>query len=289
MFSVHARHRPMRSIYRAVNLLRKRVAAVALAAALVIGTVAVAYARRAGDAASPVPVIVELFTSEGCSSCPPADTFLRKVDALQPIRGVEVIGIEEHVDYWNQDGWVDPYSALEWTNRQEGYVMKFRDSGPYTPQIIVDGDKQMNDASPAAVFNAIRQAAEQQRLRVSVQPGAPEGKDSQQFAIGVTSAGSAKPAKADVFLAVTEDGLQMNVQGGENKGRTLEHAEVVRSLEKIGTISDNDSHRGGAAFTADPRVKFKSSWKKPNLHVVVFVQDHKTLQIVGAGSAKVTG
>jgi hypothetical protein len=290
MFSAQARQGTMSSFYRALNLRRKRVAAAALAVPLVIGTVAVAYARRAGDATSPVPVVVELFTSEGCSSCPPADTFLRKVDALQPIRGVEVIGIEEHVDYWNQDGWVDPYSALEWTNRQEEYVMKFKDNGPYTPQMIVDGDKQMNDASPAAIFNAIRQAAEQQRLLVSVQKATADGKDSQQFAIRVTSSGSAEPAKADVFLAVTEDGLQMNVTSGENKGRTLEHAAVVRSLEKIGTISDKGSDKsGGATFTADQRVKFKSSWKKPNLHVVVFVQDHKTLQIVGAGSANVTG
>lgn len=262
---------------------RTGVVAVAIAAALVVGCAAVAYAHRANDTTAPVPVIVELFTSEGCSSCPPVDTFLRKVDTLQPIKGVQVIGIEEHVDYWNQDGWVDPYSGLQWTARQESYVMKFKDKTPFTPQLIIAGEKEMVPTSPAIVFNAIRQAAEQENVQVSVQPGATDGKDAQQFTIHVASAASAKPPKADVWLAVTEEGLQMQVTSGENKGRTLEHAAVTRSLEKIGSLSD----KPGAAFTADPRVKFKSSWKKTNLHVVVFVQDHKSMRIVGAGSANV--
>lgn len=264
-------------------LLRNRFAALALLGALVAASVTVAYAKHSGDATAPVPVVVELFTSEGCSSCPPVDTLMRKLDAIQPIKGVDVIAVEEHVDYWNHDGWVDPYSAMEWTNRQQQYVMKFKDSSAYTPQVIVDGDKEMVNASPRAVVNAIMQAAQQENLQVSVDPGAADGNDAQKFDVRVTSApGTAKQSKADVWLAVTEDGLQMDVTGGENKGRTLQHASVVRSLEKIGTISD----KGAAQFTADPRVKLKSSWKRPNLHVVVFVQDHKSLRILGAGSAK---
>ena len=259
-------------------------AILALAVVVAASTAAVAYARRSGDTAAPVPVIVELFTSEGCSSCPPVDAFLRKLDALQPVKGVQVIGIEEHVDYWNHDGWVDPYSALQWTTRQEEYVAKFKDKSPFTPQIIVDGDKQMITFTPIAMFDAIRTAAQQENVQVSIQPGAADGAHSQQFEIRVTP-GPAKPPKADVWLAVTEDGLQADVTGGENKGSMLQHGSVVRSLEKIGAIPG----KGGAAFAAAPRVKFKSGWKKPNLHVVVFVQDHKTLQIVGAASAKVSG
>ncbi len=253
-----------------------------LAAAVAASTAAVAYAKRSGDTAAPVPVIVELFTSEGCSSCPPVDAFLRKLDVLQPVKGVQVIGIEEHVDYWNHDGWVDAYSAPQWTDRQEEYVAKFKDKSPFTPQVIVDGEKEMTTLAPVALFGAIRAAAQQENVQVSIQPGAADGAHSQQFEIRVTP-GSAKQPKADVWLAVTEDDLQADVTGGENKGSMLQHGSVVRSLEKIGTIPG----KGGAAFTADPRVKFKSGWKEPNLHVVVFVQDHKTLQIVGAGSAKV--
>jgi hypothetical protein len=287
MFRMRAKHPAANNSDQASTsfLRRNRLTAATVAAVLFAGCAAVAYARHKNDTTAPIPVVVELFTSEGCSSCPPIDTFLRKVDTFQPIKGVQVIGIEEHVDYWNQDGWVDPYSALEWTERQEAYVMKFKDKTAFTPQLVVAGDKEMVGANTTQIFSAIRQAAEQESVQVSVQPGTADGKDAQQFSIRVTSAGSAKPAKADVWLAITENGLEMQVTSGENSGRTLQHAAVIRSLEKIGTLSD----KAGSAFTADPRVKFKSSWKKPNLHIVVFVQDHKSLQIVGAGSANVTG
>ena len=284
MFSLGNSRLPNRFRNPARFLRRNPWAILALAAAVAASTTAVAYASRSGDTAAPVPVIVELFTSEGCSSCPPVDAFLRKVDALQPVKGVQVIGIEEHVDYWNHDGWVDPYSALQWTTRQEGYVMKFKDQTPFTPQMVVDGEQQIIRVTPAAVLEAIRTAAQQESVQVSIQAGAADGEHAQQFDIRVTP-GSAKPPKADVWLAVTEEGLQADVTGGENKGSMLQHGSVVRSLEKIGAIPG----KGGAAFAAAPRVKFKSGWKKPNLHVVVFVQDHKTLQIVGAASAKVSG
>ncbi len=273
---------------RAAKLLHgHKAAALGLAGVLIASGAAVAFARPrpARNTTAPVPVVVELFTSEGCSSCPPIDTFLRRVDAAQPIAGVEVIGIEEHVDYWNQDGWVDPYSALEWTNRQEEYVMKFKDRSPFTPQLVVAGTQQMLGANTATIFKAIREAAEQENVQVSIQPGAADGKDAEQFDVhAARAAGAAKPSKADVWLAVTEDGLEMQVTGGENSGRTLQHASVIRSLDKIGSLPD----KAGAVFTADSRVKFKSSWKKSNLRVVVFVQDHKSLRIVGAGAVKVT-
>jgi hypothetical protein len=270
----------------------KRAAGKRGAALLLAGAVAGAYAAvrvsasPAGDQTSPVPVVVELFTSEGCSSCPPADTLLRKLDELQPIQGVKVIGVEEHVDYWNQDGWVDPYSALEWTYRQREYASKFKDATPYTPQMIVDGDKEMVNRNPAEVVNAIRQAAQQMTVQVSLTLKAADRNDARQFEVRVANAaGAPQQRKADVWLAVTEQGLQMDVTSGENKGRTLQHAAIVRSLEKIGSISSKDK----SPFVTESRVKFKTSWKKPNLRVVVFVQDHKSLRIVGATSAKVTG
>lgn len=287
MLSSTAEFKAMNKFFRrSLKLIRaNRVATVALAAVLIAGTVAVAFARRTADTTTPVPVVVELFTSEGCSSCPPVDTFLRKVDDLQPIKGVEVIGLEEHVDYWNQDGWVDPYSSLEWTGRQQAYVMKFKDKSPFTPQLIVGGAQEMVGSNTVAIFNAIRAAAERENVQVSIQPGAADGNDARQFAIRVAGTpGAAKVSKADVWLAVAEDGLQMQVTGGENSGRTLQHALVIRSLQKIGSLSD----KAGAGFTADPRVKFKSNWNKSNLRVVVFVQDHKSLRIVGAGSSKVS-
>jgi hypothetical protein len=231
------------------------------------------------------PVIVELFTSEGCSSCPPADALLKALEVRQPVEGVEVIALEEHVDYWNQDGWEDPYSSADWTLRQREYVSKFKGKGPYTPQMIVDGDKEFVGNSAREAQETIRTAARQQMANVSIAADSGASGDEQHFQVRVADVPGPGDPKADVWLAVTEDGLQANVDAGENKGRTLQHGAVVRSLQKIGSTGS----KSPAQFSADPQVKFKSSWKKENLRVVVFVQDKKTWRILGAASAKVAG
>lgn len=231
------------------------------------------------------PVIVELFTSEGCSSCPPADALLKALEVRQPVAGAEVIALEEHVDYWNQDGWEDPYSAAEWTVRQQEYVSRFKGKGPYTPQMIVDGEKEFVGNSARDAQETIRAAAQQQLANVSIAPDPAAKGDEQHFQVRVADMPGPGDEKADIWLAVTEDGLQANVDAGENKGRTLQHGAVVRSLQKIGSTGS----KSAGQFSADPQVKFKSSWKKENLRVVVFVQDKKSWRIVGAASAKVAG
>jgi len=229
------------------------------------------------------PVVIELFTSEGCSSCPPADALLKALELKQPVAGAEVIALEEHVDYWNQDGWEDPYSAAEWTIRQQEYVSKFKGKGPYTPQMIVDGEREFTGNNTRDALESIRAAAQQQLANVSVTADSGGNPGEPHFQVHV--ADMPEPdEKADVWLAITEDGLQANVGAGENKGRTLQHAAVVRSLQKIGSIGSKSQ----AQFSADPQVKFKSNWKKENLRVVVFVQDKKTWRILGAAVVKVT-
>jgi hypothetical protein len=233
-----------------------------------------------------IPVIVELFTSEGCSSCPPADALLSKLETLQPVAGAEIIGLEEHVDYWNHDGWVDPYSDPEWTLRQQEYVARFKGKTPYTPQIVVDGQSQFVGDNARDALQAIQQDAQQAKTQVSITAETSEKKDAEKLEVRIGNAtASATPEPADVWLAVTEDGLASAVKAGENAGKDVQHAAVVRSFHKIGSLSSKDS----SSFDVHQEVKFKSNWKKENLHIVVFVQERKSLRILGAAEARVTG
>ena len=237
-------------------------------------------ARATDDAKPPAPVVVELFTSEGCSSCPPADALLVKFENAQPIQGAKVIAIEEHVDYWNHDGWTDPYSSADWTQRQVDYVLKFKDKTPYTPQMIVDGQTQMTGAQEPQARDAIQQAASQPQTDITLAGGDSSG-NSQDFKVRVGKlTGNTDKDSAEIWLAVTESGLASSVKAGENAGRDLRHAPVLRSLHKIGTARGN----GDTTFDSSTKVKFNSTWKRQNVQIVVFIQDKKSMRILGAAA-----
>jgi hypothetical protein len=244
-----------------------------------------AQAQAAPAQSDRIPVIVELFTSEGCSSCPPADELLSKLETLQPVEGAEIIGLEEHVDYWNHDGWVDPYSSSEWTLRQQEYVEKFKGKTTYTPQMVVDGQSQFVGDNAHDALQAIRQDAQRTKTQVSIAADGSGKKDSERIEVRVGNSGSEPLEPADVWLAVTEDGLATAVKAGENAGKDVKHAAVVRYFHKIGSLSTKDS----SPFDVHQDVKLKSNWKRENLHIVVFVQERKSLQILGAAEARVTG
>ena len=231
------------------------------------------------------PVVVELFTSEGCSDCPPAEALALKLEQ-QPIPGAGVIVLEEHVDYWNHQGWIDAFSSMEWTERQRVYVGRVN-SSPYSPEMVVDGQSQFVGSNGRAAAMAIEKAARGPETSVTVAGGKMDAKDSEDFTVSVGKLeGNVANDQAEVWLAVVEDWLHSSVTGGENAGHVLYHAAVVRSLHKIGVAAAKGD---AAAFTGDTRVKFKSSWKRENLHVVVFVQEKKSLAILGAASTKVAG
>jgi hypothetical protein len=232
------------------------------------------------------PVVVELFTSEGCSTCPPADALLSKLETDQPIGGVEIIGLEEHVDYWNHDGWVDSYSSPDWTLRQQEYVARFKSKGPSTPQMIVNGQRQFVGNSEQDAQEAIREAAHRAKTQISITAETPTKSDAERFEVRVGNiAGIADQEPADVWMALTEGGLETAVKAGENAGRNLRHAAILRSLHKIGAVPARNS----SAFVVNQQVKFKSNWKRENLRIVVFVQERRSLRILGAASARVTG
>jgi hypothetical protein len=230
------------------------------------------------------PVIVELFTSEGCSTCPPADELLQKLEAQQPVAGAEVVALEEHVDYWNHDGWNDPYSSAEWTERQTVYRTVFNQT-EYTPQMIVDGQSQFVGSNGREALVKIEKAAHRVQTDVAINSEAADARGSQRFTVSVGKlAGNTAGDVAEIWLAVTEDGLQSSVNRGENAGHVLRHTGTLRSLHKIGTA---DVSAVSVSFKADSRVKFESRWNPENLHVVVFVQEKKSRKILGASSAKV--
>src|SRR5580692_12332187 len=153
------------------------------------------------------PVVVELFTSEGCSSCPPADALLQQLEQQQPVAGAEVIALEEHVDYWNHDGWIDPFSSPEWTARQQAYAALIKKDS-YTPELVVNGRSQFvgNDAREAEL--EIEKAAGSLKTEVTISSGAADTKGAQRFSVSVGKlAGNTGGDSAEVWLAVTEDGL----------------------------------------------------------------------------------
>lgn len=230
------------------------------------------------------PVLIELFTSEGCSSCPSADTLLSKLEAGQPIAGAEIIGLEEHVDYWNHDGWIDPYSSEEWTSRQQGYVTRLKSNSPYTPQMIVDGQKEFSGNDVRKAQETIQRAARQEKTDVSIAAGAPAKNNVLACEVRVANIRVAgEEEKVDVWLAVAEASLSTAVTAGENKGQTWEHASIVRSLQKVGSIPSGSS----SPFLAKPQIKLRPNWKEENLRLVVFVQERKSWRVIGAGLAKV--
>ncbi len=216
------------------------------------------------------PVLVELFTSEGCSSCPPADALLNQLNELQPIPGVMVIALEEHVDYWDRQGWRDPFSSAEFTERQRRYGEWLHIDSPYTPEMLVDGQSEFMGSDSRKALSELARAGRTAKVPVRLSmPEKPAGQMSLRVAIDAGSSG-------DVLLAITESGLATDVARGENAGRNLKHAAVVRKLIPIGKM------KSGKAFTADPVVKLASEWKTENLGAVVFVQDRASGKVLGA-------
>ncbi len=265
-------------------------AAALLAAALALlsytALVSQTKAQVSGAETQRKPVIVELFTSEGCSSCPPADALLHKLQEEQPVKGAEIIALEEHVDYWNHDGWTDPFSSSEWSNRQEEYGAALNEPQAYTPEMVVDGKSAFVGSYERKAELEIEKAAHAAKTEVTITAATPETKGSKNFTVSVgTLAQNTVSDVAGIWLAVTEDGLQSSVSRGENAGHVLLHASTLRSLHKLGVADPNGAP---TSFTDSANVKFEPNWKREKLRVTAFVQEEKSRKILGAAAAKIT-
>ena len=219
------------------------------------------------------PVLVELFTSEGCSSCPPADALLSRLGRTQPVRGADIIILEEHVDYWDRLGWRDPFSSAAATERQNEYDLAFAGREVYTPQMIVDGRAQFVGNSDTDALRAIRTASQAPKPSVQL-----SWQKDDTLAIHIEPLKNTEERDGQqLFLAVAENVLHSDVKHGENAGRALEHNGVIRQLLPLGKID-----AAPAGFSSSVAVHSAREWNRSNLRAVVFVQERRSRHVLAA-------
>ena len=274
---------------------------------------------QTGATVPATPVVVELFTSEGCSSCPPADALLQRLAAAGQ-DGVRVIALGEHVDYWDRLGWKDRFSSGELTARQRTYASRFNIDSIYTPQMVVDGRTEFVGSDASAARSAITKAAAARHGTVTLAlEGAPERPAPQPAGVARPSemarpftdvarpltdmarpfADVARPVQgrvtvtvtnlppvsrgdhADILLGITEDHLQSDVKAGENRGRVLAHAPVVRKLTTIGEVV-------GESGSAATELTIAPDWRREHLTIVAFVQERRSRTVLAAVSLPLT-
>jgi hypothetical protein len=239
---------------------------------LMLGT-----AAPIAPAAPPTPILIELFTSEGCSDCPPADVLLDKLVATQPVAGADIIALGEHVDYWDRLGWKDRFSSAALTNRQQAYGARFANGNIYTPQMVVDGVSEFVGSDANAAQRAVSKSLTAPHGTVSIIVE----EVARALRVTVTARGVPTPGRgdhADIIIALTEDQLKTDVKRGENHGRTLWHSAVVREMRPIGEMTSEDvsSARGEMSLAAD--------WQRDAIKVVAFVQARRGRQVLASAA-----
>jgi hypothetical protein len=191
-------------------------------------------ALMAGSALAQKAVLVELFTSEGCSSCPPADALLKLVNGSQTNGGQLVVGISEHVTYWNSLGWSDPYSSPAYTERQNAYSERFHLEGPYTPQMVINGAEQIVGSDRAALLQAVeKEDAESPRMSLRI---VSLSVAANTLTVNLATSGDVPKQGADLMAVLADDSDRSNVLRGENSGRLLAHVAVARSITRVAKV-----------------------------------------------------
>jgi hypothetical protein len=228
---------------------------------------------------TPSPVLIELFTSEGCSDCPPAEKFVQYLDQAQPIPEAQLIVLSEHITYFNHANWIDPYSSQQLTDRQYAYTHVLGLTEVFTPQMLVDGKQELWGKSSQQVEDVLHRAAADPSVPVQIDSVSLDPKASilrTHIAVDGTSARH----NADIYAAVALDHATSNVLGGENRGKSLDHVAVVEALDKVGKL------KKGKPFNGDVAIKLNPKFPAENLRLVVFVQESGVGKIDGAALRK---
>jgi hypothetical protein len=237
---------------------------------------------QAANAPNPssVPVLVELFTSEGCSSCPPADELLQQMDVSQPAPGIQLIVLSEHVDYWNHDGWKDPYSSSSLTERQNGYVHSLGLNTAYTPEMIVDGASELKATGMQQLIQALQKAAAAPKTPVRITSLNVESASQPLVRAHIEVDGTLQKHNADIYVVVALDHAESQVLRGENTGRHLAHVAVAEEFTRIGKLEKQNK------FSKDVQIKLKPGIEPTNIRIIAFVQESGPGKVLGAALQK---
>jgi len=226
------------------------------------------------------PVLVELFTSEGCSSCPPADTMLEKMDTYQPIEGAQLIVLSEHVDYWDHDGWKDPNSSAALTERQNFYEAVLGEKTSFTPQFVVDGSNGLRQGDPQRLEDTLKKAAAVPKVAVRIDGVNVDASNPSLLRAHISTDANSGTHNADVYVAVALEHVESQVSRGENNGRHLTHVAVVQQITKVGKLPK------GKNFDQQVQLKLKPGEDSKNLRIVAFIQESGPGKVLGAALRK---
>jgi hypothetical protein len=228
----------------------------------------------AAEAARP-KVLVELFTSQGCSSCPPADRLLAELpEAMARDFGIEVIPLALHVDYWNRLGWRDPFSNESFSIRQRQYAEWMEEGRVYTPQLVVSGKEHCVGSSRDCIEELVRKsAAEVDPVQLSVSGVSGDG----SIAVTVDISGNSRPTRLVLYVALRQRGMTTEVASGENARRTLHNDFVVRRM-----VAAHEVDAGQESASARTRLTVEPDWGEERLELVAFLQNPRTGEVVAA-------
>jgi hypothetical protein len=227
-------------------------------------------------------VLLELFTSQGCSSCPPADRLLAKLAQEETISGVRIIPLAFHVDYWNYIGWQDPFSSEAWSNRQRAYATAMGLETIYTPQIFLNGQTQIVGGDEREVRREILKIASESQAVDLTLDVLELTDDTLRLAVSAAFPTSGLTSRTLGMVALFQDELKTEVSAGENARRSLENERVVRALLAVLELS------AGSTVTATEIVEIplEADWPVEDLGVVFFLQDPRSMRIVQASAVR---
>ncbi|CAN5133832.1 hypothetical protein BH11BAC6_BH11BAC6_11740 [soil metagenome] len=211
-------------------------------------------------------VVAELFTSEGCSSCPAADALLAKLS--EAYEG-KFIALAFHVDYWNRLGWADAFSTADFTKRQQNYSRFFKLNSVYTPQVIINGKAEMVGSNESRIRNVITQELKNKMPQsITLSTKSPDDKT-----VNVTY-NIEQPVNSLLQVALVQKHAETSVKRGENAGRTLNHINVVRDFK---TLNINSKQINGSLNLTIP-----DGLSPKECNIIAYLQDADDMHITAA-------